>query len=459
MPERYHMDSYNSSFGAGSRRERSGGMQRTREMIDYGHGSSYSTPRYRGGGYGAGGSGSGGGGSSGGAGSRGNTSSILGNYGVGANTSGYNSTSSYGATPNYSNTTGYGGASTYDGGASYGGNTSYGDSSSYGGSSAYGHAGYNSGQVVSPWESGMAPPAAAGGNQGGFLPTPRGSGASLLGVGPPSTDIVGAVNQLTQMGSTESKLALNILNAVLNKGDERRPNVDIGPPANKMRRMEWDGGQGNRQGRTLSSPVRPSPVPVRKFPQRDHQYNPRRSWDNESPLRGRGGHSYGSAGRHIMTDNQFRKTSKIKRGRPRPDTKDIKASAKDQKEKNEATPAATTEAASGQKGNKPEGDGSSASTLSKQSGAKDDKDTETSDDKENAEEMDTAENDEEKELKTKKEAFIPKEILMCHMCDVDNFYSINCYQKHLESKAHKTTAQAYHAQGSAILEILRAEAK
>lgn len=56
-------------------------------------------------------------------------------------------------------------------------------------------------------------PAVAAGNQAGFLPTPRGSGG-LMDSGR-SSDIVGAVNQLTHMGSTESKLALNILNAVL----------------------------------------------------------------------------------------------------------------------------------------------------------------------------------------------------------------------------------------------------
>nr|XP_053639369.1 uncharacterized protein LOC128693595 [Cherax quadricarinatus] len=253
MPERYHRDSYSTSYGAGSRRERPEGTQRTRVTIDYDHGSSYNRQRYRDGASGsAAGSGSGG---------RSNASSILGNYGTGANTSGYNSSSSYGATPNFSNTSGFGRASAYDGGASYGGNTSYGsgyrnktshgNSSSYGskpsysnssnyrGSSAYGHAGHNR-PVVSPWESGMAPTAAIPvANHGGFLPTPEVSGTSVAVS--PATDIIGAVSQLTQMGSTQSALALNILNAVLNResGDARQPDMDVGPPASKMRRIEW----------------------------------------------------------------------------------------------------------------------------------------------------------------------------------------------------------------------------
>ncbi|KAG7175024.1 Zinc finger protein on ecdysone puffs-like, partial [Homarus americanus] len=440
MPERYHID---TSFGSGSRRDRSGGMQRARETIDYGHGSSFSAARYRdGGGYGGAGS-----------------SSSSSNYGLG------NSSSSYGPSSNYGSTSSYGGASSYDGPPSY--SHSYNVTPNYGGNSSYGSSGYSSGQMVSPWETGMAP-ASVGINQGGYLPTPRGSSGGMMeSGGPPTSNIVGAVNQLTQMGSTESKLALNILNAVLSTGpgDEGHPhNVDIGPPANKMRRMERDGGHGNHRGRTHSPPVRPPPV--RKFPQRDQQYNPRRSWDNTSPHRGRGGYSYGTAGRLMVTNYQLRKTAKAKRGKPRPDTKENKGPAKNQKKvRSEATPAATAGTAGGQKGDKSEGDGSSASAGPKKSETKDDpkngteETEEAADDAENTEAMDTTENDEDKDMKAKKEAFVPREILKCHMCDVDNFYSINCYQKHLDSKAHKTTANAYHEQGASILEVLRAEAK
>lgn len=72
--------------------------------------------------------------------------------------------------------------------------------------------------MVSPWESGMAP-GSVGGSQHGFVPPPRGSGGGMVesGGGGDASNIIGAVNQLTQMGTTESKLALNILNAVLTK--------------------------------------------------------------------------------------------------------------------------------------------------------------------------------------------------------------------------------------------------
>lgn len=87
------------------------------------------------------------------------------------------------------------------------------------------------------------------------------------------------------------------------------------------------------------------------------------------------------------------------------------------------------------------------------------KDAGTADDKGKAEKNDASETGEENKIKAKKEPFIPNEILRCYMCDVDNFNSVECYQRHLDAKAHSITAEAYHAQGSAILDILRADAK
>ncbi|XP_071538766.1 uncharacterized protein [Panulirus ornatus] len=414
-------------------------MRGGRAVVDYHHSSGGS--RYRDGGTGS--------------------SSDYGSAPGYGNVSGYGASFGYGGNPHYSSASGYGGASTYEGayGSGHpGGGSAYSSAPSYGGGSNYGGpSSYGSGQMVSPWESGMAP-GSVGGSQHGFVPPPRGSGGAVTeSGGGDASNIIGAVNQLTQMGTTESKLALNILNAVLTKGspgDEGRANWDNGPPANKMRRMEWDGGYGNRPGRAHPPPM--PPPPVRKLPQRDQQNIPRQAFG--SPQRGRGGHSYGPAGRHMMTDNQLRKTAKAMRGKPMPDTRDNKGVAKDQKK---GAPAAATRTAVGQKGDKTEGDGSSATAGPKQSGATDlsknkaKQGEETSDDKENAEGTDNS----EKNAKAKKDAFVPRELLKCHMCDIDNFDCINHYQKHLQSKGHKTSALAFHAQGAAILQVLRAEAK
>lgn len=75
----------------------------------------------------------------------------------------------------------------------------------------------NSGSMmVNPWESGMVPTAGGGSGGNGLLPTPGGSGGSIVGGGGGGTsNLLGSLSQLSQMGNNESKLALNILNAVL----------------------------------------------------------------------------------------------------------------------------------------------------------------------------------------------------------------------------------------------------
>lgn len=77
------------------------------------------------------------------------------------------------------------------------------------------------GHMVNPWDAGMGPREVGGGGGYGahasaFGATGMGMGSSGGGGGGAGTSqLIGSLNQLSQMGNDKSKLALNILNAVL----------------------------------------------------------------------------------------------------------------------------------------------------------------------------------------------------------------------------------------------------
>ncbi|XP_047501098.1 uncharacterized protein LOC125047050 [Penaeus chinensis] len=462
MPGYYHEDQFGSG-GGGSSRYRSGSNRGGRASGGYGRG--------------------GGGGASGGGGSY-----SRGNYSRGG-VSNHN--------PHYSGGGSYS-SNRHHGGGSHSGTGGYGD----GGYGRTGHAssqgrspnrysgGMNSGSMmVNPWESGMVPTAGGGSGGNGLLPTPGGSGGSIVGGGGGGTsNLLGSLSQLSQMGNNESKLALNILNAVLSSGSslvDGRDSRDYGPPANKMRRMDRGGGNDDRRGRARSPQMRPPPS--RKLPQREHHFSPRRAWD-EAPHSRRGRHVSGPAGLPMMNDYQLRKKVKARKGKPRPDAKDNKAPAKDQeKGKDETASTTAAETAAGvQEGVKAEGDGTPAAAgPNKSEGsegpAKPDQvkgkeepagDEEANEGKpegaeggDGAEKGEGIESDEAKKAlqKKTKEAKpreeIPREALKCHMCDLTKFGSIKGYLNHLESKNHEEMARLFHAKGVALLQLLRAESK
>lgn len=67
--------------------------------------------------------------------------------------------------------------------------------------------------MVNPWEAGMGPRDAGGsGSYGSHMQSS--SSVSMSGGGGTS-DLIDSLNQLSYMGNDRSKLALNILNAVL----------------------------------------------------------------------------------------------------------------------------------------------------------------------------------------------------------------------------------------------------
>lgn len=75
----------------------------------------------------------------------------------------------------------------------------------------------SSSQMLNPWESGVVPTAGAGsGSYGHFKPYGGGPSGSYSGVGGGgTTELGGSTSHVGHMGNPESKLALNLLNAVL----------------------------------------------------------------------------------------------------------------------------------------------------------------------------------------------------------------------------------------------------
>lgn len=335
------------------------------------------------------------------------------------------------------------------------GNRRYDHNQSYG--SAYGgrHGGdmsFNH-QVVNPWEGGAIPDPGSARGHSGFMPPHGGTGGSLLGEFRGSSDIVGSINHLTRMGNPESKLALNILNAVLAK-DEGRSQWSGGPPADKRRRMDTDGGYDIHRGQSYAPSMHHL---AHKVPHRDHQYSPHRAGNIQSQRRGKGGRSFGQAGRQMMTQQQPRRTMNVKRGKPIIS----RGLAKNQKKKGETTVAATG-TAGGQKGDKTEGGDSSATADPKQSakGGKSEKEIAEG----TGEEVDDAANSKKASpgntvQEGDKNAISINKSLRCHICNFYSFSSTKTFRNHLESTNHERMQRIYHIKEASILQFLRAQSK
>ena len=70
------------------------------------------------------------------------------------------------------------------------------------------------------------------------------------------------------------------------------------------------------------------PPPTRKFPQPDHQ-----PWEGQLPQQAWPNRPSAAAGHSIMSSNQYYKkvTPRTRRGKPRPDAREYRPPAKDQK--------------------------------------------------------------------------------------------------------------------------------
>ncbi|KAK3855710.1 hypothetical protein Pcinc_037906 [Petrolisthes cinctipes] len=368
--------------------------------------------------------------------------------------------SRYGSTSNYSSTTsssywypqntssGYGSGSSSQmsmsknstGSSSYS-NSSYNRSSYGGGTSSQTGAYFPSGhQGASPWQSGMNPLAAGTGMGGekrkaGLLPSPRANNSAIIQGGgrQGSYDIAGAIGQLQQMESPQSKVALNLLDAVLaanSKKSQREEPSWSGYPPNKMRRMDplvRDGGHGNRRGWT-----------------RDHQYQTPRVWNPEDSQLARASQSYGSPGHQTM-GLPFRKVAKAKRGKPKPDTRNKGPGNYQQKKKSEAASTAAANTPNSQKGKVSEDDSSATAGPIQSSVAE----SPSSDADKGKFSMQNSEQKQD----------IPKEALKCHMCDLNKFKSIWGFLRHLQSKEHYWSADSFHLHGLNTLSLLRLDAK
>nr|XP_045614935.1 glutamic acid-rich protein-like isoform X2 [Procambarus clarkii] len=296
------------------------------------------------------------------------------------------------------------------------GNRRYDHSEGYGGGYGDRNAGGYNHQVVNPWETGMAP-------SSGFMPHAGGTGGSLLGEFRGNSDIVGSINHLSRMNNPESKIALNILSAVLAK----------------------DGGYDIHRGQSFSPSMHHL---AHKVPQRDHQYSPHRAGNFQSNRRARGGRSFGQAGRQATTQQQPRKTVYAKKGKPN----NNKGLAKDQKKKGEASSAA------GQTGDKTEG--SSATADPNQSGDDNEEmetEKESSGEKEKAVKAESS--DSEEEMDEDDDEMTTLQALRCHICNFYKFTNMKTFRNHLESKNHERMQRTYHLKGTAILQYLRAQSK
>ncbi|XP_050729015.1 zinc finger protein on ecdysone puffs-like isoform X3 [Eriocheir sinensis] len=359
------------------------------------------------------------------------------------------------------------GGSRYRGGGGHGvASSSYRDNTSY--HDRYSESRRSGGHMVNPWDAGMGPREVGGG--GGYGAHASAFGATGMGMGSSggsgggagTSQLIGSLNQLSQMGNDKSKLALNILNAVLSSDNamgEGRDAWEHGPPPRKMRRMEWDELR---------------PPPARRYPPR---YSPRRTWDR------RGGPSYPRGDHHSgSTDYQARRVAKARRGKPWHDTRSGKGPGREGRAKEEqdlsddleresTTAAAGTSAAqapqsSEDKMEEDEGkEETEASSQGKAEGKAEGEDKEAkegeegaaagkSDDKEGKKDTDMVKQNEAGEI-----TWLPREALQCHMCGLSKFPDIKSYMRHLESRRHETLKYSFHAKGAAILHFLRANSK
>ncbi|XP_071538770.1 uncharacterized protein [Panulirus ornatus] len=327
----------------------------------------------------------------------------------------------------------------------------------------------SSNQMVTPWNVSVVPLVGAGTRgRGSFVSPTGGRGGSLVGEGGGGTSI----SHFNQMGNPESNIPLNNMGVMLPTGppmDEGRGGWNSGPPPNEMRQMDWI--SHSRRGQNVGM--------------------------EEKHMMRQRSHSFGQAGRQMMTEQQFRKTTMANRGKPidnkgsikdlkKRKNEDVKVFTKDQKkQRSEAMPTGgekKTKSDSSEK--KTKGDSSiSATGLAKDQKKQKSEETpalaggqkdEVKGDpkhgdlkhsgKEDKAEQECLSPDENETMddgsqKGGVEPLIPKEALKCHVCEYYDFNSVKGFMNHLLSKNHEIIAHAYHAKGAAMLHLLKVQSK
>ena len=127
--------------------------------------------------------------------------------------------------------------------------------------------------------------------------------------------------------------------------------------------LPQDGGHDSHRGEG-GSPLLHPPPPARKFPQPDRQHLSRHPWEGQPPHQAWPSRSSASAGHAAMPSNQYFKKvpARSRRGKPRPDARDYRAPAREQrKPRSEMEAAAGTPG--GHKGVKGDGGPSANPTL------------------------------------------------------------------------------------------------
>nr|XP_045618418.1 DBIRD complex subunit ZNF326-like isoform X2 [Procambarus clarkii] len=262
---------------------------------------------------------------------------------------------------------------------------------------------------------------------------------------------------LSHLRGRESKIAMNILNAVLASdssgmsggGGER---WDNGPPPRKMRRMDWDG---------VRSP------PMHRDPQRERRIDPRKM--KLKGYRGISGYARGPLEYREVTQTQLREMEMARLEMPRPEKKESKdsekkSSATEAKQVNQDVKEGEQERATA------EGDSPPAEADVKQSGSGDASEEKVADDVEmkDAEAEDKTKVKQEDEVTKKISApqshddtnvVIPRAALKCHMCDMTKFPHTKAYLSHLESKNHEMMAHTFHNRNAAIIDVLMFDSK
>lgn len=273
-----------------------------------------------------------------------------------------------------------------------------------------------------PWDSG------SGSGMGNMME--RGEGTSDL------------LRSLGHLSGKESKIAMDIMNAVLSSDSsvgEARDWWDNGSPARKMRRMDWDGAR---------------PPPMYKNPQRDRHFSPRRTRDS----RGRGSHTRSLVDYRKMSKFQLWKIEMARLEMPRPDEVDNK----DTEEKASATAAGKREVREEeQEKATADGENTPADADMKESDSPDvaskEEEQPVKQEKVDDSEEKSKQEQEHTEVNEDTSIVIPRAALKCHMCDISKFPHTKAYLSHLESKNHKLVGRLFHARNAAVIDVLMAD--
>ncbi|KAK4306720.1 hypothetical protein Pmani_021478 [Petrolisthes manimaculis] len=272
-------------------------------------------------------------------------------------------------------------------------------------------------QSINPWQSGSGMSSRGGGGGGGGGKRP----------GMEATELLRSLSEFGHISSKESRIAIDILKSVLgsDSAGSSRDGWD-GPPARKMRRMDW-GGAGR------SSP------PLHKY--RDRPYVNRRNQDYRG--RGRPRLDY-----RKLTHSQLKEMEMARLEMPRPEKKEVKDQGK--KSSGGKRVREGNEEEKEEEEGKEEGAARSGSPVQegKQSGSESgkEKDAETREKKTD-------------EAYPDSQNFFPRSALKCHMCDMVKFPNTKAYLSHLGGKNHELITQTFHSRCAATIEVLMAESK